>query len=146
MRVSDPFEAAVFSCEGTWGLLFSREHHLVAGGAPEFTETLLERFPASANPPATLDVTPEVDEARPGRGDPADIDDVAVYYETHGNRSEPLVGVAARDQVGSFASEVRRQRDDYGTSPAWLGLLLEHLYGQIEACEILTRAGLGGPG
>jgi hypothetical protein len=31
MQVSWPLEAAVFSREGTWGLLFSEEHHLVAG-------------------------------------------------------------------------------------------------------------------
>lgn len=143
MSVCWILEAAVFSRAGTWGLLFSDEHHLVAGGPPEFMEALLERFPATVNPPMTVDISPEVAEARPGRGGPTDIDDLGAYFWEHGKRIEPPVDVAARDQVGSFASEVRRWRDDYGMNPAWLGILLEHLYGQAEAREILVRASLG---
>jgi hypothetical protein len=106
-------------------------------------EALLERFPATLNPTETLDVSSGVAQARPGRGEPAEIDDMAAYFREHAKRIEPPAPVAPREQVGSFASEVRRWQDDYGTDVAWLRPLLEHLYGEIEACEILLRAGLG---
>jgi hypothetical protein len=88
-----------------------------------------------------IDVSPEVMKGLPE--DLTKIDEVAAYFEEHGTRTRPLIGVAAREQVGAFAVEVRRWQDDYGTNPAWFERLLEHLYGRAEAAQILARAGLG---
>jgi hypothetical protein len=141
MQASHPLlERALFSRQGTWGLLFSRENHLLAGGPARFIDLLLDRFPAAESPPVMIDVSPE-DMQRLPEG-LSDIDDVAAYFGEHGTRAEPLSGLGTRDQVGAFAVEVRRWQDDYGTNPAWFERLLEHLYGPSEAARILAPAGL----
>jgi len=100
---------------------------------------LLDRFPASEWVPVEIDVSPEDMERLQGL---TNIGHVAAYFREDGKRSKPLTGIAARDQVGAFAVEVRRWQDDYGTNPAWFERLLEHLYGRSEAARILARAGL----
>ena len=131
-------ENAVFSQEGTWGLLFSCEHHVLAGGPTEFVETLLDHFPRSEEAPQTIHVTPDIE---PFTG--TDIDDIAAHYLNQGaHATEPLVGLVAREQVGSFVAEWRRERDDWGHNIEWLPRLLEHLYGAEESQNLMLRAGL----
>lgn len=146
VRVSDPFEAAVFSCEGTWGLLFSRDTTSSPGERPSS-----RRPGSSAFPRAQTHRRRWTSPRRSMRHGPAAAilpTSTTWRCTTRRTGTDPSRSSASQHAIRSAPSRPRSA--DSGTSTgrarAWLGLLLEHLYGQVEACEILTRAGLGGPG
>jgi len=138
-------ENRLCSTQGTWGLLFSHEDHVVVGGTHAFVEALLDRFPPVQEAPVSYDVSPDMESwgesEAPGSARLL-AEDMAAHYERQGARRTPLIGVSARDQGASFVAEVRRWRDAYGADIAWLPGLLAHIYGPSEAELMLDRAGL----